>query len=527
MSVPRWLRGPWAGAAVTIAANGALAGVLAPLERPGGLLNEGLLFLLLTLVISSFWGWKVGLFAAVASNLTLNFFFVPPVHTVTVEGPANAFGLAVFLVVSAVGGSLLSRARNAAAHARRRQAESEVLLRLSRSMIGQTDAREALNALCDEAVRALDAQGASVLTLAGSTWEAIASAGDAGARRAPDAEERAVASASIARRTTVALGDTGLRRTRRPRIIGPRGVPGTGGPRAVTFTPLQVGERTVGVLRIDGALRAGAFGDDPARLLGACAGEAALAAQRVELARAASHAEALREANEMKTALMASISHDLRTPLAGIKAAVTNLLDGAVEWSRDDVRSFLAVIESETDRLDRVITEILDLNRIESGVVTPRIAAVAVDDIIAEAVDRTSAATAGRRVSLAAAPGAHAWADEALVVQALVNLVENAAKYSTPGRDIHITARAADGTVEIAVEDEGPGIAPDDLPHLFEPMYRGRGSARRASGSGLGLAIVKAFVELSGGSVRASSYGSGACFAITLPAAPAPVLAPP
>ncbi len=286
----------------------------------------------------------------------------------------------------------------------------------------------------------------------------------------------------------------------------------------MTLIPLRVGDRAFGALRLDGVITT-TFGDHPERLLLTFAGEAALAVQRVELAAAAAHAEALREADEMKTALMTSISHDLKTPLAGIKTSVTSLLDRDVAWSPEDVAAFLQTIDSQADRLNQVISDILDLNRIESGVVAPVIRVLPARDLLAGSRSRTAASCAGRDVTVEAPPDLFVLADESLIAQALVNLIENAAKYSTPGRPIHLCATKTGDRAELTVADEGPGIAREDLPYVFERFYRAAEHSRRVKGSGLGLAIVKGFVALSGGSVRAESSSAGTRFVISLPAA--------
>jgi len=521
MKVPSWLRTEAAGLGASIAATAVLTSVLAPVQHRVGLLNEGLLFLLLALLVSATWGWRVGLFAAVLTNLALNFFFVPPLHTFTVQNGSNVVALFVFLVVAMLGGRLLASAQQALAEARRRQAETQVLLNLSRVMIGRTHPEDALAALCEEVVSALHPEGAAVLSGAAAGWRVLASAGAPAAARAPDAEERAMTEQALATNIPVMLGRTGLASGRPRRIAihagGQRRIEAA--QRALTLVPLRVGEGAFGVLRLDGAITGTAFGDHPEQLLVPFANEAALAVQRVELAAAAAHADALREADEMKTALMTSISHDLKTPLAGIKTSVSSLLDESVDWSPEDRAAFLATIDSQADRLNSVISDILDLNRIEAGVVSAVLRPLVAADLLREAVARTTGPTGGREVTVDATPQLLVEGDESLIGQALVNLIENAAKYSTPGCAIHLRAARLDGRVEITVADEGPGIARDDLPHLFERFYRAAEHSRRVKGSGLGLAIVKGFVTLSGGSVRVESSPAGTRFIISLPAA--------
>ncbi|HYM16059.1 MAG TPA: ATP-binding protein [Dehalococcoidia bacterium] len=519
MRLPEILRQEATGGVLTVLATAALTGALAPAQHRVGLLNEGLLFLLLALLASATWGWRVGLFAAVVANLSLNFFFVPPLHTLTVQDPENIVALLLFIVVAIIGGSLLSSAQIAAAEARRRQAETQVLLSLSRAMIGRTHPEDALAALCEEVVGALRPDGAAVLSSSGGAWRVLASAGSDAAGRAPAAEERALAEQALTSNAPVMLGRTGVSAARPRRMAvragGRRGIEEM--KRALTLVPLRVGERAFGVLRLDGRIST-VFGEHPEQLLVTFAGEAALAVQRVELAAAAAHAEALREADEMKTALMTSISHDLKTPLAGIKTSVSSLLDATVRWSREDVTAFLETIDSQADRLNRVISDILDLNRIESGVVAPVFRSLSARGLLEEARRRAASSWQGREVTIDAPAALTVETDAALITQALVNLIENAAKYSTAGRAVHLRATAAGDRVEVTVADEGPGIASGDLAHVFDRFYRAAEHSGRVKGSGLGLAIVKGFVTLSGGSVRVESPRAGTRFVISLPA---------
>lgn len=221
MTVPSEVRDPRFGVLAALVSTALLTAALAPVQHEVGLLNEGLLFLLLTLLVSGTWGWRAGFFAAVLTNLVLNFFFVEPLHRLTVQEPQNLAGLGVFLVVSVVGGALLSAARSAAAEAARRQAETAVLLKLSRSMIGQLNADD-IAELCDEVVVAFQAPGAAVVARRNDVWVLLASAGeDAG--RPIDAGERVMIEQAVASGGVRRVGKTGLETTRRVRIIAPSG----------------------------------------------------------------------------------------------------------------------------------------------------------------------------------------------------------------------------------------------------------------------------------------------------------------
>jgi two-component system sensor histidine kinase KdpD len=508
------------GFAVATLSTALLTAVLAPFRNEVGLLNEGLLLLLLTLLISAVWGREVGIYTAVITNLSLNFFFIDPLHTFDVADAKNIVALFIFLGVSLVGSALLSTARLAAAEARRRQSETEVALRLSRAMSGRTEPEDALQALCEEVVQSFAAPGAAVLTPYERTWRVLAHTGSSDAGRLPDTEERTALERAISTGAFEGLGFTGLSRAPRRRIVVPRGRASAYHlDRSVALVPLKLGERVLGVLRVDGPIGDSPFRSEPEGLLAAVASEGAQAVQRAELATEAAHAKALKEADEMKTALMASISHDLKTPLAAIKGAIASVRDKSVEWTEEDIEAFNETIESQADRLNRVISDILDLNRIESGTLMPEREPIRVVDLLERARKVTLPQTRGRDVTIEAPATLRVLTDEALITQVLVNLIENAAKYSTPHGGIHLKAQPQGEQAVITVEDEGPGIAPQDLPYVFERFYRAQEYSRRVKGSGLGLTIVKAFVELCGGKVSVESSPKGTRFIVALPAA--------
>jgi two-component system sensor histidine kinase KdpD len=506
----------WVAAPVSTAL---LVAVMAPFREDIGLLNAGFIFLLLTLVIAAVWGREVGLFAAVLTNLAFNFFFIDPLYKFTVQEPSNFVALAVFLAVSVVGGTLLSEARRSAQIARRLQAEAEAALALSRALSLETEPEAALRTLCREVTTAFAAPGAAVLARTSGAWSVLASAGNEEAQRLPDPEERSLADRAAEERRIVGMGGAGLEPSRRRRVVIPRGREAAFERRhAVALVPLRLGEEVRGLLRLDGPIGESPFRANPERLLDAIAGEAAITLQRLDLAGQAAHAQALREADEMKSALMASISHDLKTPLAGIKASVSSLLDERISWSAEDIDAFHQAIDSQADRLNRIISDILDLNRIESGSLTPEHASLSVRTLLDRAREVTAMEARGREVVVDADESLAVLADEALIMQALVNLIENAIKYSTAGGSIRLTASRDGDAVSIRVADEGPGITPEDLPYVFERFYRADEHSRRVKGSGLGLTVVKGFVELCGGTVNVESSPAGTTFSIRLPA---------
>ena len=508
-----WGRTWLAGCAVAVAASLALTAMLAPFRSDVGLLNEGLLFLLLTVLIAARWGRGPGLFAAVVTNLTLNFFFVQPLYRFEVEGLRNVFGLAIFLAVSLVASSLLAAWREAAQEARLQNRKTEALLGLSRAMMGETDPEAALAALCRAAREAFDSAGVAVLRSLPEGWNVLTYDGGVAARPVTP-EERSLANRAAAEGSIEAVGRSRPSASRVGRIVSRRQAAWRAD--AVLMVPLRVADSSVGVMRLDRPSGLAAFGPEHDDLLRAFGSEAALTVQRLELARAAAEAATLRASDDAKTSLMISIAHDLKTPLASIKTSVSSLLDRSVTWSEDDKRAFLETIESQADQLDRTISEILDLNRLESGMVRPLLKPVAVRDLLEDAVERFG--RTDRTIHIEAPADVRVQVDESLVLQALLNLLDNASKYSRAGGAIVLTARETGGSVEVAVEDEGPGIAPADQKRVFERFYRARPRGA-AGGSGLGLALVKGFTELCQGTVRVESEPGMCRFVLTFSAA--------
>jgi two-component system sensor histidine kinase KdpD len=516
--VKNW-RSPFAGIGVTLAAAIILTVMLVPFREDVGLVNHGLLFLLLTLLISSFWGRDIGILAAIVTNLFLNFFFIKPYYTPTVEEPRNILALVVFLLVSLIGGSLLSAARRASRESRRREAETQVLLNLSRGMAGRTDPSEALDELCLHVVTAFQAPGAAVLLREKGTWSLLAHAGSDAAARPLEPAERAAADRAVAEGSIQAVGETGLRR-QPVRVVYPAGRQGAiASARSLAFAPLRVGDRTLGVLRLDGPIGHSAFREQPQELLNAVANEAALALQRAELSQAAAHAEALREADELKSALLNAVSHDLRTPLASIIASAESLLQTDVTWSEKEKEEFAGAIHTQAERLDRLVGNLLDLSRIESGSLRPDKGWYDVGSLLAEVVGRLKSLASAHRITLDVQEDLPPVSLDYIEIDAvLTNLIENAVKYTPPGSSISVAAHEDNGQLLIEVADDGAGLPPDALGRIFEPFFRVEGA--RAKGTGMGLAVARGLIEAHGGRIWAENRPEGgARFAFTLPLA--------
>lgn len=502
--VPAWTADVRVGTAVSLGVLAALTGLLAPLLGEDDIVLVTMLFLLVVLLVSATWGYGVGLFSAVFADLLLNVFFVPPLHTVTVQEPRNVVALVIFLAVAVVGASMLSLLRRQVAIAQERRDELTIMLGLSRELAAAPNPQRALDVLARAVVRAVQARRCEILQARGRDWRVVASTGDL---REVSRDDAALASAAVeSGQVSRRLSDRRLRHT---------GFRVDRGAATDTFVPYRPPVGDPGVIHIIGALTVPAGGDLDA-LLHAFADEAGVAVHRVRLAEEARHADALRQSDEFKSALLSSVSHDLRSPLTAIKAAVGSLRSDEVKFTDADRKQLLATIESQTDRLTGTVTDLLDMSRLEGGAVRPTIEPVEVRVILQDVVVATKAAAGEREVCVNAPDGLWARADYGLLLQALTNLTENAAKYSTPGGAIQLRAHAHAGRVVLEVADDGPGISAADLPHIFERFYRGA-EGKQVQGTGLGLAIARAMVELCGGHVTVESSPAGSTFRISLP----------
>ncbi|MGE0598847.1 MAG: ATP-binding protein [Dehalococcoidia bacterium] len=505
-AVPQWVFDTRLGITVVIMAFGLLTAGLAPLLGEDEIVAVTMLFLLVVLLVSATWGYGVGLFSAIFADLLLNVFFVPPLHTVTVQEPRNVVALALFLAVAVVGASMLSLLRRQLGVAQERRDELTIMLALSRELAAAPNPQRALDVIAQAVARAVQAQQCEILQMRGREWHFVGSTGDLREVSRDDAAlaTAAVESGQVSRR----LSD---------RRLGHAGIRVDRGAATDTFVPFRPPAGEPGVIHIIGALTVPAGGDLDA-LLHAFADEAGVAIHRARLAEEARQADALRQSDEFKSALLSSVSHDLRSPLTAIKAAVGSLRSDVVEFSDMDRKQLLATIESQTDRLTHTVTDLLDMSRLDGGAVRPNLEPVEVPALFQDVQLATQAATGGREVCVEAPEDLWVRADYGLLLRAMANLVENAAKYSTPGGAIQLRARSLPGRVRLEVADEGPGISEVDLPHIFERFYRGA-EGKRVHGTGLGLAIVRAMIELCGGRVNVESSAAGSIFSVSLPPA--------
>jgi two-component system, OmpR family, sensor histidine kinase KdpD len=511
---------PWAlWLAALVAVTAALLLVQPRLDKA----HVALVYLLVVLGASSRAGRGLGLLVSVVAFFALNFFFIAPYHTLVVAHPLDWLVLAAFLLTSAVAAQLLSRAQSEAEAARQRAAEVDRLSAVGAEALNAGRAEDALTAIadvvratldvarCEIFVRA-DPDGAAVLVAASGERPPSREAPrpDAGPPSPLPSGDRLVDWVATSGRAVAERDDGSVR------VAAADAAPGaldTAGALAL-YVPLRVRERPVGVLRVlhDAPLALDVPGE---RFLEALSYYAALGVERLRLVKEAEHAQALREADELKNALLASVSHDLRTPLTTIKA-----LAHAIRVGGDDRA---ATIEEEADRLNRFVADLLDLSRLAGGAFAVSLELNAAEDLVGAAVQRVSGALAGRTLDVrldTSEPLLIGRFDFAHSLRALVNLVENAVKYSPPGSTIAVSARRSGDRLELVVEDHGPGVPAGEEARIFEAFYRPPGVPPDVGGAGLGLSIAQRMAAAQGGALRYERRAEGGSrFVLALPAA--------
>jgi len=513
-----WLRAldlgaghPLLGLGVGLLMAAALVPILNLWQGSSGPLGPSipLFFLVPVLLASSMGGELVGVLVALVAVFVWDWFFITPLYTVTIYYPRYVLALVVFFAVALLTGRLATAARQRTEEVIRRARSSEALYELSMALIARKDLPDILPDLTRRLRDTFDLEASAVLLPDGQTgaWRTSAAAGEM------PSELRVEKSRSVAGVASWVNGQG--------QVCGLD----TDGSHAFSsqFVPLRVGTRPVGVLQL--VYRAGAQLDpERERLLTTFANGAAIALEQVRLSREEQAAALARESDRLKSALLSSVSHDLRSPLAGIKAAASSLLQEDVHWSEEDRRAFAVDIDAEADRLTHLVSNLLDLSRIEAGVLKPHKEWEDVTELIGRVLHRLERGLAGHPV-MKDIPDTlpTAQLDAVEIEQVLTNLLENAAKYSPPSSSITITARALErqdgrGELQIRVADRGPGIATFEQAHVFDKFFRASSSAGRVTGTGMGLAIVKGFVEAHGGTVSVESApGQGSTFTVILP----------
>jgi two-component system sensor histidine kinase KdpD len=459
--------------------------------------NFALAFLTVVLVCAVAFGLRVALYTSLLSVLAFNLFFLPPYFSITISDPENVVALFFFLVVAVIASNLTASVRAQATMARRRARTTEDLYLFSRKLAGIVSMDDLLWAVSWQVAAMLGVRVVLFLPEAGLL--------DLKAAWPPEdvAEEADLAAAKWSWEHN------------RPAGRGADTLPGA----KRLFLPMRTGRGPVAVIGLDSDKTGPLLAPEEHRLLDALSDQAALAIERINLSQEFDRAQRAAERDRLQAALLTSISHDLKTPLASILGAADGLAE-LPDLTANDREALVSTIQEEAERLNRFIANLLDMTKLESGAVVPNVGLVDVAEIVGSTLRRAKKILAAHRIETVLAPDLPMLRlDPVLFEQVLFNLLDNAAKYASAGTTIRLQGWREGQIVRLQVIDQGPGIPTQELERVFDKFHRVRKADGQRAGTGLGLAICRGFVEAMGGTIEAGSRvgRGGAVFTITLP----------
>jgi two-component system sensor histidine kinase KdpD len=455
--------------------------------------------LLVVLVIAAYSHLWVAVVTSIAAMIAINFFFLPPTGTLTISDPHNWVALLAFLAASLLASNLSAAARTRTQEAVTRRDELARLFDLSRDVLVMNDGRDAISLLARSIARRFDLDYVAIALPDGDDWTMH----EAGTHKV-DLDRRELTHAFATARASLEF-DASART-----YAGHRST--SAGDRAIRLVPLRARTTPIGILAASGRPIEGGT-------LDTIGGIAALAIERSELLEERKAGELTRQREELKTALLASISHDLRTPLTAIRIAASNIKSHALSGTDREEQSVLILDEAE--RLGRLFENILDMARIDAGAIATDVRWVHPSEIVAAARDHVGQGLQLHPLDVKLDSDVPIRLDPRLTAAALAHVLENAAQYSAPGSTIEVLGRVSDDELRLNVRDEGPGIAQKDLAHLFDRFYRGGAAATsRVSGTGMGLWIARGLLAAERGRIWADNRpDGGAEITIAVPAA--------
>jgi len=438
-----------------------------------------LTFLVAVLTVAAAWGLKHSVYTSLIATACFNFFFLPPVHTWIISDPQNWIALGVFLITAMIASHLSDKARRQAAAAENRRRDVERLYAFSQQLLIMDNIFELLNELPKKIVDEFSVSAAAIFV----------------------ASRQKVYYSDVSAHSLLSGDEL--------KAVGARGEPSAQIERGVTFIPLRIGVTTVGSL--------GVIGNISYETLEAIGSMVGIATERAGAVEKLSHAEAARESERLRSALLDAVTHEFRTPLTSIKAAASTLASGVQldDAARSDL---VAVVEEEADRLNRLVGEAAEMAQLDAHQVQLEFEPHDIRSAMDIALKDVGAVLGNREVKVKVASDLpRVRIDKQRITEVIRHLLENAVKYSSPGTPVHLTAERADRYVRVSVADHGPGIDDFEQSLIFEKFYRGRGH-RSTQGTGMGLPIARAIVEAHSGSITViSQLGSGSVFSFTLP----------
>ncbi|KJC38278.1 histidine kinase [Bradyrhizobium sp. LTSP849] len=463
-----------------------------------GVENVDLMFLTAVVAVAVRYGLWPSLLASVAASLAYNFFFLPPVYTFTITDPTNVAAFFFFMLIAFVVSNVAGRVRTQADTAIGRIRTTEQLYAFSRKLAGTATLDDVLWATAYQIALMLKVR--VVLLLPEDGLLTVKS----GYPPEDQLDQADLAAANWAWSNDRSAG---------------RGADTLPGAKRL-FLPMRTGRGPIGVIGIDNDRTGPLLTPDQRRLLDALVDQGALAIERVLLVEDMDRVKRTVESERLRSALLTSISHDLKTPLASVLGAASTMRDLANALSDTEKRDLLATVIDESERLNRFIANLLDMTKLESGAIVPNTALHDLSEIVGSALRRAAKILTAHKVELVlAADLPMLQLDAVLFEQVLFNLLDNAAKYSSPDTTISITSQRERDQVMLQIADEGDGIPPDELESVFDKFYRAQKGDHVRPGTGLGLAISRGFVEAMQGTISAANRSdrSGAILTIRLP----------
>lgn len=464
--------------------------------------NLAVIFLIGVLTSAVTGGLWPALYACLISAIAFNYFFLEPRYTLTIEDPESIVALAVFLVVAVIASNLTARVQRQAVAARSRARATEDIYLFSKKLAGAGTLDDVLWATAFQIASMLKLRVVLLLPEDGTI------AVKAGYPPDDTLAEADIAAARWAWEHNRAAG---------------RGADTLPGAKRL-YLPLRTGRTAVGVVGLDNDKQGPLLTPEQQRLLDALADQAAVAIERIQLVADVDRAKLAAEADRLRSALLTSISHDLKTPLAAIMGAAGTLRDFEAALPEQDRTELLSTVLDEAERLNRFIANLLDMTKIESGTMEPNYAFHYLGDIVGSALHRARKIVREHKTEIDIPSDLPMLrVDPVLFEQVLFNLLDNAAKYAPPGSTIRLQAWADNGFIILQIMDEGPGIPPADLERVFDTFYRVRKGDQVRAGTGLGLSICRGFIEAMGGTLSAANRPdrSGAVFTIKMQLVPA------
>lgn len=437
-----------------------------------------LTLLVSVLIVSALWGLRYALFTAVVAAASFNYFFLPPTGTFIVADTQNWIALLALLTTAVIASELSDRARKQTEEAVGRRHELERLYNFSQQLLTAENVLQLLNAVPHHMVESFGVSAAALYV--------------------PDKGNFYRSGIEV----------PGLDGDQLKSIIA-RGEPMVDSARNLSFTPLKMGVRTVGAVGVAGSLSR--------QTLAAMGSLIAIAVERASAVETVARSEAAREGEQLRSAILDSVTHEFRTPLTSIKASITTLLS-TPGLTPDDRNDLMTVINEESDRLNRLVGEAAEVAQLESHEFQLDLQVGRVLELVQATVEGVKQTLGKHPIEVRVPQEITARLDPERIKEVLVQLLENAAKYSPPESPIRITAEVKDSNLEVSVADQGVGIDDMEQGLIFDKFYRGRNHRYRVQGTGMGLAIAKAIVEAHGGKIDVTSQlGCGSVFHFRLP----------